>query len=165
MHGIKSLSGSKPNTGRCYPRVVPCKGVLFVVVCSCLRCPNTRASPLFVVLSRTLPTAPLPLHAFPPHPQENWQLVGETLNVYRENEEVVYKGDSPGQFMGFTTKTYDLYDPAVNKGACKKGGEGFPYNKDKGCPVAKATIRKGCWFVFCAFWKKEVRGTGGGWEK
>ena len=85
--------------------------------------------------------------------------------MYRENEEVVYKGDSPGQFMGFTTKTYDLYDPAVNKEACKKGGEGFPYNKDKGCPVAKATIRKGCWFVFCAFWKKEVRGTGGGWEK
>ena len=108
---------------------------------------------------------PRSLSTPPSHPQENWQLVGETLNVYRENEEVVYKGDSPGQFMGFTTKTYDLYDPAVNKEACKKGGEGFPYNKDKGCPVAKATIRKGCWFVFCAFWKKEVRGNGGGWGK
>jgi hypothetical protein len=147
---------------------MPCQGVLFVVVCSCLRCPNTRtsSSSLFITFffSRTSPP-PCSLSTPPSHPQENWQLVGETLNVYRENEEVVYKGDSPGQFMGFTTKTYDLYDPAVNKEACKKGGEGFPYNKDKGCPVAKATIRKGCWFVFCAFWKKEVRGNGGGWGK
>lgn len=81
--------------------------------------------------------------------RENWQLFGETLRIVDEKGRVVFLGDSPTQFLGMTTKTYNLNLPAD-----KKSTESSP--PAKGPLVAEAKIRKGCWFIFCAVWKKET---------
>eukprot|EP00947_MAST-08B_sp_MAST-8B-sp1_P004835 g4835.t1 len=86
--------------------------------------------------------------------EEQWRVVGEKLHVFAESGKIRFLGDSPMQFLGMTQKTYNLYLPA-------------PEDKDKdrtasskieklGEKIAVTKIRKGCWFIFCAFWRKEA---------
>ena len=85
---------------------------------------------------------------------ENWQMTGEKLRIFGDDSKVVYVGDSPMTFMKFTQKQYNLYLPAD-----KDIGKTKEQEKDineVGVKVATAKVRKGCWFIFCAFWRKEA---------